>query len=79
MTSLEEFKKMYNYDSSDFMTFLNSNDYKYIKNSNSSFDVSPTTIASILNLKPIAIPGTHFFQKPILALGVVLYKIRDLL
>ena len=30
-------------------------------------------------IKPIAIPGTHFFQKPILALGVMLYKIRDLL
>ena len=30
-------------------------------------------------IKPIAIPGTHLFQKPILALGVMLYKIRDLL
>ena len=30
-------------------------------------------------IKPVAIPGTHLFQKPILALGVMLYKIRDLL
>ena len=62
MTSLGEFKKMYNYDLDDFMVFYNLNDYNYIKNTNSSFDVSPTTIASILNLKPIALPGINIFK-----------------
>ncbi len=31
------------------------------------------------NIRPFAIPGTHLFQKPLLSLGVMLYKIRDLL
>ena len=31
------------------------------------------------NIRPIAIPGTHLIQRPLLSLGVMLYKIRDLL
>ena len=30
-------------------------------------------------IKPIAVPGTHFFQKPLLSLGVMFYKLKDLL
>jgi len=31
------------------------------------------------NIRPFAIPGTHLFHKPLLSLGVMLYKFRDLL
>ena len=31
------------------------------------------------DIRPIAIPGTHLIQKPLLSLGVMFYKIRDLL
>ena len=31
------------------------------------------------NIKPIAVPGTHLFQKPLLSLGVMFYKLKDLL
>lgn len=30
-------------------------------------------------ITPIAVPGTHFFQKPLLSLGVMFYKLKDLL
>jgi gamma-glutamylputrescine oxidase len=31
------------------------------------------------DIRPIAVPGTHLIQRPLLSLGVILYKIRDLL
>jgi gamma-glutamylputrescine oxidase len=31
------------------------------------------------SIRPVSIPGTYFLRRPLLSLGVMLYKIKDLL
>lgn len=62
MTSLKEYGQMFSLEYNESIPFFKKYGYEYIENTNSSFDVSPTTIASILNLNPIASKGTNIFK-----------------